>query len=42
VAEIWVNYQLKDQIRHLDAAPDDAARAGRHIRSPEPELEAEL
>jgi hypothetical protein len=41
VAEIWVSHQLKDKIRHLDAAPDDAARAGRHIRPPEPELEAE-
>jgi hypothetical protein len=37
VAELWVSHQLKDKIRHLDAAPDDAARAGGHIGSPEPE-----
>jgi hypothetical protein len=42
VAEIWVSHQLKDRIRHLDAAPDDAARAGRHIRSLEPDLEPDL
>ena len=40
VAELWVSHQLKDKIHQLDPAPDIATVA-RHIRPPEPELEAE-
>ena len=41
VAELWVSHQLKDKIHHLDAARSTAGKAGRQIRPPEPELEAE-
>ena len=40
VAELWVSHQLKDKIHHLDPTPGTATVA-RHIRPPEPELEAE-
>ena len=41
VAELWVSHQLKDKIHHLDPARSTAGKAGRQIRPPEPELEAE-
>jgi hypothetical protein len=40
VVEAWVNEQLKEKIRRLDAAPANS-RQTEHRRAPEPDLEAE-